>query len=323
MSDLISVIIPACNSGSFIGDAIESALMQTYRPIELVVVDDGSTDNTRSVVSIYSNKVRYVYQENRGVSAARNAGMALAKGEYIAFLDADDRWLPTKLEKQHGLFLKKPRLGLVHCAVYYWRPEHSQNNIRKVKMNVFEGNCYAKLCSGNGITTSSVVVRRKCIDLVGAFDETLSVSEDWDLWIRISRQFLLGYVAEPLALYRQHKGSLASNYIKMREGDLFVIEKALRNDPSLRFGIGRSRVLERLAKVRFGLGYQLFEVGEVGKARHHFRRAVLNNALRVRPMAYYFATMIPSEWSARLRLIKRMMGGRTAVQGTRKGNENE
>jgi glycosyltransferase involved in cell wall biosynthesis len=321
MKPKISVIIPAYNSGSFLAEAIESALSQTYRSIEIICIDDGSTDNTRDVALSFGSKVKYVYQDNRGVSAARNAGIRLSQGRFIAFLDSDDKWDSRKLEKQAALFSQNPKFGLVHSDVYYWGPGQDQKTMSQRERQVIDGDCYLRLFFSNPVITSTVLIRKECIDFVGPFDETLSVSEDWDLWIRISRYFRLAYISEPLVAYRLHEGSLTTNSIKMRQGDLFVVERTLKNDPALKFRLGPSRVRKMVFKLSFGVGYHYFSDNELHLARHYLKKAILNRPRSLVPITYYLATFMPSKTVAKIRALKTMVIQRAVV--TRRGYQVE
>jgi glycosyltransferase involved in cell wall biosynthesis len=306
MKPLISVVIPAFNSGSFIGEAIESILSQRYSPIEIICVDDGSTDGTREIISEFGEKARYFYQENRGVSAARNSGISSSRGELIAFLDADDCWETDKLEKEYSIFEGNPKIGLVHTDVYHWLPAQDRRAVVEGTRNSVKGDDYVGLFFRNSIITSSVMVRRECLDCVGVFDENLKVSEDWDLWIRIARRFPLVHIPEPLVFYRVHPGSLTTNKGKMLEGDLLVTEKTLREDPNLTSRVGFSKVRKRLCELRFGMGYHYFDLGEFGLSKHYLRRAIFSNPLSVKSMTYYLAAMLPPEVILKMRRAKEM-----------------
>lgn len=206
----ISVIIPAYNAAHFIADAIESALAQTRRPDEIVVVDDGSTDDTARVVARYAmHGVRYIYQQNRGPGAARNRGIRETSGELIAFLDADDLWLPAKTEVQEAYLAAHPTVALVSCDRWTWKVEKGRQSIerfgpprgRNARREVMVRNIV-----GN---PSQVMARREAVLSAGCFDTTMRWAEEWDLWTRIAARADIGFVHQPLCVYRWHSGGLA------------------------------------------------------------------------------------------------------------------
>ncbi|GAB1796148.1 glycosyltransferase family 2 protein [Priestia megaterium] len=207
----ISVVIPAFNSEAFIQDAINSVINQKkgkFTVHEIIVVDDGSTDNTGNVVEHLSNElidtctIRYHYQENQGVSAARNAGLLLAEGDFIALLDSDDMWLPYKLLKQIELFSQDSEVGLV-CGQFINRVYEQNTYSDYVGIrNLYKGNVFKELLKGNFIGTTSVIMRKEVIEEVGLFDRELPLAEDYDLWLRISKKYKISYIGEPVFVKR-------------------------------------------------------------------------------------------------------------------------
>ena len=222
----VSVVIPAYNHARYLPAAIDSALAQTYAPVEVIVVDDGSTDDTPRVLAAYGDRIRVIRQANQGAGAARNAGLAASRGEYVAFLDSDDIWLPRKLELQMGRFDADPALGLVHCGAETI-DEHGRTT--GYLLDGLEGWVASDLLRldrevmGPG---SDIVVPRRVADEVGGFDVRLPPSEDWDFSYRIAAKYRVGYVAEPLIRYRQHGGGIHLNIPKMEKSMLIALEKA-------------------------------------------------------------------------------------------------
>ncbi len=203
----VSVVIPTYNCAQYICQAVDSVWAQTYHDFELVVVDDGSTDNTRELLMQYGKHLRYIYQENRGMTAARNTGIRNSSGEYIGFLDSDDIWLPNKLDRQVKLLDEAPEVGLVYCWHYYIDVEGNRctfwnNTIGRS----FESgsHLFEKLIENNVISggASTPVIRRKCLEKSGMFDESIPYSGDWELWLRISMDYVIAVIPEPLACYR-------------------------------------------------------------------------------------------------------------------------
>jgi glycosyltransferase involved in cell wall biosynthesis len=222
MSGKVSVIIPTYNRENFITKAIDSVMAQTYRNVEVVVIDDGSTDNTFSLVGQYGKTVTYFYQENRGIAGARNAGIRKSNGDYIAFLDSDDYWVPEKLERQMELFQKHPEYGMVasQCASVLLNGSFRSKN-RQGK----SGWVFIDLFMKNFIRTSSAVITRECIDTVGLFDEGLTECEEYDLWLRIAAKYPVGFINESLAVYTDNPHGTCMDSLAGRLLRLKVLEK--------------------------------------------------------------------------------------------------
>lgn len=224
----VSVIIPTYNRALLVGAAIESVLAQTYRDFELIVVDDGSTDDTRQVVERYP-QARYIYQENRGEPGARNTGIQASTGEYVAFLDADDTYLPDKLERQVLVLDAQSEFGAVYSDVLVC---DAAGNSRGLYSSLTghrgqSGWLFEALVWHSFIAVHSVLVRRIVLDEVGLFDETLPTGPDWDLWLRVAAQCAFFYIDAPLAYYWVHGGMVTLNYRKMWQGSLAVRRKLI------------------------------------------------------------------------------------------------
>lgn len=217
----VSIVIPVYNGEKYIQETLESVLGQTYADREVIVVDDGSTDGTLEILSTYGDKLRVFRQENRGAAAARNKGIQEATGKWVAFVDADDVWLPEKLEKQ-----------LAACGDYVWSHTTSlfSGGVNNGKRDCdftpkFSGAVLEKLVKGNFITTSTVVVERKVLLALGGFDVSLRSIQDWDLWVRIASENDLGYLGEELTIYRVHPASASRSTRKTLPNHLKVIER--------------------------------------------------------------------------------------------------
>ncbi|HKV39998.1 MAG TPA: glycosyltransferase [Blastocatellia bacterium] len=231
----ISAIIPTYNHGRFVAEAIESALGQTRRLDEVIVVDDGSTDDTGSVLSKYADRINVIRQKNSGVAAARNRGAEQASGDLLAFLDSDDRWHPEKIERQAGLFETNPRLGLVHCGV---REIDERGAGLREESAGLQGWVYKDLLMfqrpvilGGG---SAALIPKDVFDAAGGFDPDLSTSADWDLFYRVSRRYEVGFVPATLVDYRVHSGNMHGNIGAMEHDMLLAFRKAFEDpDPDL------------------------------------------------------------------------------------------
>lgn len=211
---IISVIIPAYNAARYIASAIDSALAQAYPAVEIIVVDDGSTDATPIILHPYwqAGKIIYIRQENKGLAAARNAGIEVSSGNYIALLDADDLFLPEKLERQVAYLDAHPDCGISYCGLWHF------NDVAPEKMLTLDYTYYSgadvfpALLKKNFINPLSVVIRRSVFKTVGYFEESLRHSEDWDFWVRAAYAGIrFNYLSEPLAKYRMSTSSLSYN----------------------------------------------------------------------------------------------------------------
>ena len=206
----ISIIIPSYNHARFIRQCIDSALVQTYTDAEIVVVDDGSTDETVSILEGYGSRITYVVQENQGTQAARNTAIELSNGEYIALLDSDDVWLSHKLARQAPLLDQNPKVGLVYAqALRIDEQGQTLNRGRSFGRPPNGERAFEDLLMGDFVPTLTAVVRRSHLDRPRPFDESLLGAGDWDLWLRMAARHEIVCVEEPLALYRVHGGNTA------------------------------------------------------------------------------------------------------------------
>jgi glycosyltransferase involved in cell wall biosynthesis len=218
----VSVVIPSFNAGRFVTQAVDSVLAQTVVPAEIIVVDDGSVDETRQLLEPYSDKIRYLYQDNQGVSTARNLGMANARQEYIAFLDADDVWHPSKIELQMRVLSLHPELGMLSTQEFPW-PAEKFPTIDSPGSLTFAP--WSRLVVRNYLNTSSIVVRRPVQVRAGLFDRTIQGPEDRDLWLRIAEIAPVASLELPLMGYRNVPGSLSKQAARCQEGMLRILEK--------------------------------------------------------------------------------------------------
>ncbi|QUY44736.1 glycosyltransferase [Acaryochloris marina] len=226
----VSVIITTFNSMRFFPETLASVLRQTFSEIEVIVVDDGSSDGISDwITSVEDSRIIFHSQSNQGVSSARNTGISLARGEYIAFLDGDDVWVPTKVERQVKVLDLHEEVGLVHTWLALM-DEGSRLTGRVMKPHS-EGEIWQEIVESNMIACSSVMVRRACLDIAGTFDSTLIVAEDWDLWIRVAASYRISVVRALLVQYRIHPSSKSKRYPEMVEDFRKIIERAFQSVP--------------------------------------------------------------------------------------------
>jgi len=226
---LISVVIPAYNAESYIQSTLDSVFNQTYQNIEVIVVDDGSNDSTQSILNAYPHNVVVIKTENKGVSHARNIGIEKAKGEWIAFVDSDDLWLPSKLEKQLS------SLGSCewsHCDSLYIGENQSGDVKRSDYSHIPRGNVFEELIVENFITTSSVLIKKSLLNQYGKFDETLTCLEDWKLWIDISHENPIAYCDKSLLEYRVYSGSTSRKARSVMPIHIELIDQIFKALPS-------------------------------------------------------------------------------------------
>jgi glycosyltransferase involved in cell wall biosynthesis len=222
----ISVIIPTWNRSSYLARALESVLAQSVLPYEVIVVDDGSTDNSREIIKRNFRGVRYLYQENRGVSSARNTGILAARGDWIALLDSDDRWEPHKLECQQRALQAHPDGIMCHSNETWVRNGKRVNPMNKhaKRGGLIFRHCLP-LCA---ISPSAAVIKRGLFDEIGLFDEALPACEDYDLWLRICAVYPVLYLDEPLLIkYGGHADQLSRRHWGMDRFRIHALEKIL------------------------------------------------------------------------------------------------
>lgn len=209
MSSLVSIIIPCYNQGEFLSDAIQSALDQDYPEKEIIVVNDGSTDNTKRVAQAFGNTINYIEQPNKGVSSSRNAGIRAAKGDYVAFLDSDDVLLPGSIAKRAEYLDNHPSIAFVCGDSVFFNESGSLGFKSKLtdKPNNFE-NFRWETVDFNA-TPSTVMIRRTCFTKVGLFEESIRTAEDWLMWVKISLHFNMAYLDEKLIKYRLHGNNIS------------------------------------------------------------------------------------------------------------------
>lgn len=235
----VSIIIPTYNRADVLAASIQSVLQQTYTDFELLIIDDGSTDNTDMVVeSIDDKRIRYLKMpENKGVAAARNEGIRQARYNYIAFQDSDDYWKPEKLEKQMNLLTQRSEIGLLYCPYECQKADGTiilvpDNNIPPEEK---QGNIYPYMLLRNTIGTPCVLVRRQCLEKSGFFCESLTCLEDWELFLRIAGDYEIAFQEEPMVLVNLSKNGVSHNISGYYGARCYMLAK--HKEALLRYGI--------------------------------------------------------------------------------------
>ena len=276
----VSVVIPCYNARRYIDAALHSVAAQQWPDVEVIVVDDGSTDGSAQHIEARHPSVRLLRQANQGVAAARNAGIAAARGEWVAFLDADDLWLPGKLAAQFELLERSSPARMAYCAWHVWTsqaPTPSADELAEFERRRIarswdgpSGWIYPQLLLDCEVWTTTVLAERSLLDELGGFDAGLRIGEDYDLWLRASRLTPILRVPQPLALYRMHPASITKaappvNY------QATVIERAIDrwglNSPDGR-SADRGAVNRALARCWSDFAGAHLGAGDLQRARH-------------------------------------------------------
>jgi len=274
----VSLVIATFNHGRFLPDALDSAIAQTLRGIEIIVVDDGSTDDTPAVLARYSGRIRVVRQPNRGLAAARNAGLAAAHGSYVSFLDADDVMMPTKLAEQVAVLDRAPSVGWTYCDVLIETVATGAETRASERFGygarMLEGWLFPELIRGNFIPAIAPLVRRTALDAVGGFDDRLTALEDWDLWLRLSLIAEARYSPAVLVRYRVHQGGMSEDRARMDRNRFYVLDKLCRARPAAVEGLGAAgrRII---ADTHNWLGKDAYARGDWAEARRRFAASLV------------------------------------------------
>lgn len=256
---LVSVIVPAYNHEKYINDCLQSIVNQTYNNIELIIINDGSTDNTENVIKTFMAEntefnIKFISKNNEGICKTLNKGLKMASGKYISFLASDDKWEPKKTEIQVAFMEKNNNIGLVFSDAWFIRFQ-DKTDLRwsdyKKNLNGYFKNCiqntemYTLLLTKPLIPALTVMVRSQIFEDVGMFDEKL-IFEDDDMWLRIARKYPLAYINEPLALYRIHSSNISNNTALITRSIIQTMRKHFRSEPLRNQFIMRQIIIVKL-----------------------------------------------------------------------------
>jgi glycosyltransferase involved in cell wall biosynthesis len=283
---LVSIITPVYNGSQYLSAAIESALAQTYKNFELLIVNDGSTDNSADIIRPFlkDSRVIYIEQKNAGVAAARNTALKQARGKYIGFLDQDDLWFKNKLELQIAALEKDGSLALVHS-----RQDFIDSHGNKIKYDWItggEGYCFRENFIKNRIAVLTVLIRKNIIDEIGFFNEQLSGADDYEMWLRVTLKYPIKYIDQSLAFYRFHDSNVSKDSFRMTISELKAINTTLSDHPEALHLLGKQIVRSRLHELykRLGGWYSWYDQ-DFTQARKYYWLAIMNNPLVLMP--YY------------------------------------
>ncbi len=262
----VSIIVPAYNKSELTVRTVESILQQTYANIEILVVDDGSKDDTQERLAVYKDKIQYIYKKNGGACSARNEGIRQATGEFIAFLDCDDLYEKKKVEFSIEYLIKNSTFGSVYTDAYFIDTnDHIVGQYAHPKSIQHQGNISSQLILGNFICNSTMVVRKSVIQKVGFFDETIFTPADWDMWMRIAEIAPMGYINEPLTHYRVTDNYIFNRLKLAEKEERIVLNKYFeRNRPSSFF---QKKILSNFY-LRYAMCYFLKKEPKVLKEKY-------------------------------------------------------
>ncbi|HWO41345.1 MAG TPA: glycosyltransferase family 2 protein [Candidatus Eisenbacteria bacterium] len=302
MAPQVSVVIPTYHRAEFLRGAVRSVLGQTFEDFEVVVVDDGGPDGAAEVIEGFNDsRIRYLrHPERRGGAAARNTGIANARGEYVAFLDDDDEWLEEKLERQMRMMLASPRaVGAVYTGYYIVDRSSGRTCGRIIPRK--RGRLYPAILAGNCVGgTSSVLVRKSSLERSGLFDETLPSFQDYDLWIRIARHFEFDCIAEPMLKYFMQPDKIWTDVEALRQG-LDIMLGKYGSSPSFR---------KKSSSYCIAFGVRFCEKHQFEQARKSFLKAAMLSPLDARPYVYLALACLGSRRFERAQIAKAKLLGK-------------
>jgi len=280
----VSVIIPTYNRAYLLGRAIQSVLDQTYQDFEVIVVDDASSDNTEEVVKSFNDeRIRYIrHVKNKGEAAARNTGIKIARGEYIASHDSDDEWLPEKLEKQMKVFeTVSLDVGVVYTG--FWRVKGNKRTyIPLSRVTKKDGYIYGELLKGNFVGTPTTLIKRVCFERAGMFDERLPHLVDWEMWLRISKIYRFKCITEPLVIVYYTLDSISANRDALIEARKLILEKHFQD-------LKRDRRL--LASHQYSVGNLLCQSGDMVQGRDYLLKAAKSCLFSIKYLIAAFVSL--------------------------------
>jgi len=306
-SPAVSVIIPVRNCADTIRESLQSVFDQDFSDYEIIVVDDGSTDKTMDILSSFADRIKILRQQGRGAASARNLAINHSRGRYLAFLDADDSWFPSKLFLQYDYLEKHPEIGLVYSDLSTFnKAGECSSSYDSHHRKVYQGRVFAELLLKNFIGTITVVARRECFDKVGLFPEEFTHSSDWHQWLRIARYYPIGYINIPLAHYRWSESSLTSRMEVPYPSRLRVLKDMRRIFPDY-FRKHPSLFRRAISGGAFRYGYALFKNKDKRAAAVQFKYSLKNNPIQWKSYLFLLGLSIPPSVMRGLVMIKRKM----------------
>ncbi|MEW6418474.1 MAG: glycosyltransferase [Nitrospirota bacterium] len=338
MSNLVSVIMPTYNRASYLKDAVESVLCQTFGDLELIIIDDGSTDNTEEIIKTYLKdvRVRYIKQKNSGAAAARNRGIAESTGRIIGFIDSDDIWMKDKLLIQMSVLQAFEEVGVV-CSDFSAKLQNriiEQSHIRKYfsvfddyglsydsvfehkdvlhlhgfgEVAVYRGRIYETMIFGNCILTSTALCRREVFDTAGIFDTSFETLEDYDLFLRITKIFPAALVDRPLISYNYGNDQLSGERMfgKLCNNLIEIYRRNLDGMPDRTFFLRhRRRIRQHWGRIHSMKAYSHFSKDEMPEAARFYGRSIASNPFNLSVYTYLVGSLLPKGIVHSIRNVK-------------------
>lgn len=302
---LVSVIMPCYNNAAVLAEALNSVIAQDYANKEVIVVDDGSTDGSMAVLRQFGDKISIIQQPNQGPAAARNTGLRHAAGQYIAFNDCDDLWLPGKLTAQISYLQHHTDIGLCYCGWMEWQGDTPLAEITSRLIDAApviapkrperEGWLYSDLLKESVIHTITAVVRREVIDVVGAFNTDYRIGEDHDFWLRVSEKYRIAKLNRVYALYRNNPGSITKK-AQDKNYSLLVLQAAVKRCGLISpcgEQIAQTTLNGYLAGRHFGYGYNAMLSGQPDKAKQSFLACLRYQYKLPKALAFWLICTLP------------------------------
>jgi len=310
---MVSVVIPTYNRADLIQKTLDSVLAQSYPHIEIIVVDDGSTDDTQQVVAKYNGSIQYIGKVNGGEASARNMGIRSAQGKYIACLDSDDLWQPFKLEKQVAL-LEQSQAAWVYCdAELFDGATGRKIGLYSQQHYPYHGSVAQRLLLDDFIACPSPLIRREIFEDVGYFNEShiLRMRSDWEMWLRIAACYPIAYLPEALARYRVHAGSASQqeDVRRLHQSQMKVIENALSYAPEVYNMVRRKALAEQYIRT----GRSLIGQGNIIEARSMFAQAIRSSPAQLQAYQFFVITLLGQPIVKRLTAINRWRRSRGLI----------
>jgi|GEM_PF-1135942 len=333
---MVSVILPTHNRAHYIPYAIQSVLNQTYKDIELIVINDGSTDETEEVIKPYLRDINYIHQENSGSGKARNEGIKAAKGEYIAFIDDDDIWLPWKLELQMEIFNKHKEIGIIctNFSIFNDKEERpsgikeyfglfkrtnldfdtifKQNKrifFNDKEFNFYWGDIFPTIIQGSLIHQVSILTKKNIVEEIGFYNESLSDNEDYDVCLKIGEKYEIGYVdidTVKVRLSPKTRSNDESTRIKFWENNLQIVTQAI-NRSSKKEILDKNSISNRFDQIYQKIAYYSLSAGDLKKSRFYLKKIIKNAPTQVKPYLLAILTFVPYSFILKALSIKRKL----------------
>jgi glycosyltransferase involved in cell wall biosynthesis len=284
----VSVIVPAFNRSDLTVRTIKSILDQRYENIEVLVVDDGSTDDTAKKLEQFGSSIIYLYKINGGACSARNLGIKNATGDYLAFIDCDDIYYDDKVSKCVEYLEKRPSFGFVQTAIHLIDDDDKVVGSFSPSSKMATGWIAEKLILGDFISNPTVIARKECFDNVGLFDESIFMPADWDMWLRMAEKYQAGYINEPLSGYRITNGYTIAHLQTNLKEEIYVLEKTFKRG---KIKISRNLKRKSYANMYYRIGKLYGAGGDIKKSHDFFQKAIKLDLGDIKIIVHFLLSM--------------------------------